>query len=96
MTIEQELEEVAIQGIEVLKRVLAQDEPSRSEIALARLAASSIGQYRGLLATRFARERSILGFASKLTENREELLGYVRAALPESSVSRLKMSEDGG
>jgi len=84
------MEGIATKSAAFMDRLLTGDlEPTRENLMIARFASSNMSNFVRFLSVKHNQERSMLRFAEKVASNPEDFAKYVKAALPDSGVTKM-------
>lgn len=84
----QTIEEVAQEGLAMLKEVLRERTTDEKTLILARIAATSVSNFTRLYQANSAREATLVTIMDRAADNGQEFRRLVKAALPGSPVAK--------
>ena len=82
------LEEVAQEGLEVLRETLKSRSHDDAEIKLARIAQGSVASWSRVYQANSAREATIAGMIAHAAEDRQHYAAMIRASLPGTPIAK--------
>lgn len=71
------------------KLLTGEAEPTRENLIIARFASSNMSNWVRFLSVKHNQERSMIRFAERVAGNPEDFARYVKAALPDSGVTKM-------